>query len=265
MDRQQRIDLAYRLTFHAPFHCGTGRGLGLLDRTVQRDPVGRLRIPGSTIKGTLREACERTLALVAASVPQSVGDTAPALRADSPHDNRAALRDLHPRRTVLARIFGSRACPGALYFEDAALSEEWRRWLDSDAVRGDVDRYRFWQVEERTQVSVARLTGTARAGHLFASEYGRPYLDFEGRVYGVLEDGTWWDVADGESVALALLLASLRRVDSLGGGRSSGFGRCSCTVTALSVDGQLDVDPAAYLRHLTPATLGEYARRGGHS
>lgn len=263
MDRRQRIDLAYRLTFHAPFHCGTGREVGLLDRTVQRDSGGYLRVPGSTIKGTLREACERTLALIAARVSPPQGDAAPVLRADSPHDGLAALRDLHPRRTVLARIFGSRACPGALYFDDAALSEEWRRWLESDAVRDDPDRHRFWQVEERTQASITRLTGTARAGHLFNSEYGRPYLGFDGRIYGALEDGTWPDVAGGESVALALLLASLRRVDRIGGGRSTGFGRCTCTVTALSIDGRPGIDPTVYLRHLTPAILGEYVQREG--
>ena len=52
-----RID--YTLAFQTPFHCGTGIRSGLIDRTIVRDSAGFLYVPGSTLKGVLREYCEQ--------------------------------------------------------------------------------------------------------------------------------------------------------------------------------------------------------------
>ena len=53
-----RLWIDYDLTFATPFHFGTGIREGLIDRTVIRDDGGYLYVPGSTLKGVLRERCE---------------------------------------------------------------------------------------------------------------------------------------------------------------------------------------------------------------
>src|SRR5690348_6969874 len=63
MRRNDRLRLDYKLTFTTPFHCGTGLRAGLVDRTVRRDHEGYLYIPGSTLKGVLRERCEQVARL----------------------------------------------------------------------------------------------------------------------------------------------------------------------------------------------------------
>ena len=59
MAKTDRIQLSYDVTFTAPFHHGTGLRLGLIDRTVVRDHDGYLYVPGSTIKGCVRERRDR--------------------------------------------------------------------------------------------------------------------------------------------------------------------------------------------------------------
>ena len=53
--RTDRIHITYELTFTTPFHCGTGLRVGLIDRTIVRDNDEYLYVPGSTIKGIVRE------------------------------------------------------------------------------------------------------------------------------------------------------------------------------------------------------------------
>ncbi len=59
MTRTDRIQISYALEFSAPFHCGTGVRRGLIDRSVTRDGGRYLYVPGSTIKGVVRELCEQ--------------------------------------------------------------------------------------------------------------------------------------------------------------------------------------------------------------
>jgi len=240
----QRIDIRYRLTFRSSFHCGTGQGTGLLDRTVQRDADGYLRVPGSTVKGVLRHTCEDISALLDAGLRVRRGRTTPALRADSPHDERAAWHDFDPQVTLLARLFGSRVRPGPLFFDDAVLSQDWRETFDPFNVGAGRGPDQILQVEERTQVGLARLTGTARADHLYSSEYGPRGLTFEGAISGVLED---WPTFG--SAALTVLLAGLCGVDRLGAQRSVGVGRCAFAVMSLAI-GDARADPVTYLRRL---------------
>ena len=57
--RVDRVHLEYQLDFAMPFHFGTGMRAGLIDRAVLRDSKGYLYVPGSTIKGVVREHCEQ--------------------------------------------------------------------------------------------------------------------------------------------------------------------------------------------------------------
>ena len=229
----ERIELSYDLAFDSPFHFGTGLRAGLVHRTVRRDADGYLFVPGATIKGVLRERCEQIARLFG-------------LRAASPHDGRAGLAEFRPNADLVRSLFGSRTQPGALFFDDAAMSAAWREFFDhpSPALRA---KYRAWQVDTRTQVSLSRLTRTARPGLLFTSEYGPAGAQFEGRVYGsisglALEDGS-------TTFGLVLLLAGMLAIERLGGNRSAGLGRCRLQITSLRRNG-MDEEVATWVERL---------------
>jgi hypothetical protein len=58
--------------------------------------------------------------------------------------------------------------------------------LFENIVSGHKLDYLASQVSVRGQVSLSRLSGTARRGFLYSSEYGIADLRFAGRVYGLL-------------------------------------------------------------------------------
>jgi CRISPR/Cas system CSM-associated protein Csm3 (group 7 of RAMP superfamily) len=219
--RRERIAIEYQITFEAPFHCGTGLPAGLIHRSVQRDAEGFLMVPGSTVKGAVRERCERLARLFG-------------LMVTSPHAPEG-LEEFRPNSGPVHVIFGSRTQAGTLFFDDAKLSVESRDFFRPHHAPLLEAAYRRWQVQERTQVSLSRLTRTARPGALFTSEYGIQGLAFDGRIYGVVED---WPLLYQESTfALVLLVAGLLAVDRLGGNRSTGAGRCAIAISSVTVDG----------------------------
>lgn len=225
----ERIAIEYKVRFTSPFHLGTGSGAGLIDRMVRRDARGYLVIPGSAIKGAVREKCWQLACLYG-------------LRAPSPHvtpdDDKAwndALLEFRPRGSLLWAIFGSRVRPGSLYFDDATMDTEYRALFDHRVPRLQ-RKYREHQVEVRTQLGLSRQTGTARPHLLYTSEYGLREIPFSGRISGVITDLL---APSGQvTYALILLLAGLLAVDHLGGNVSPGIGHCRLELTYLLVNGQ---------------------------
>lgn len=218
--RTERITIEYRLTFESSFHLGSGMRAGLVDRLVVRDGAGFLYVPGSTIKGVLRERCEQLAALFN-------------LQVTSPHVEawREADRD---DPDIVARIFGTRFSPGSLYFDDARMIEEDRALFEAES-EDQRDQFRAWQVERRTQVSLSRRTRTAQHGMLYTSEYGIRDLRFEGQIAGLLTGfapGGW----DQGTYSLVLLLAGLTSVEHIGGSTSTGAGKVAPEITACLVD-----------------------------
>src|SRR5690349_14011743 len=106
------IRLSYTLTFFTPFHFGTGLRDGLLDRTVVRDSGKSLYVPGSTLKGTVREHCERLARLYESK------ESDERIRVVDLHDEKKALWGLSQMSTMVTRIFGSQQQPGHLFFND---------------------------------------------------------------------------------------------------------------------------------------------------
>jgi CRISPR/Cas system CMR subunit Cmr4 (Cas7 group RAMP superfamily) len=220
-----RIHLVYHLTFETPFHCGTGIREGLIDRTIVRDGQGYLYIPGSTFKGVLRERCEQ----LARFFDQP--DVA------SPHDERAALLRLRERQPgMVTRIFGSQNHPGRLFFDDAHQSEDDRAQYGSREGKGN---YQSLQVSLSTQVRLDRPTRTAVDKALYTSEFGTNDLAFSGVIQGWLDCRpipTAPTQGPAPTYSLLLLLAGLRLVDRLGGNKSTGKGRCVCTIDAFTLN-----------------------------
>lgn len=228
MTRLDRIQISYDLLFLTPFHCGTGLSSSALDRTVIRDAQNYLYVPGSTIKGAVRETCER---LERSYQPDDLPDYESVA---SPHDTERALYDLGTRSTMTARIFGSRSNPGLLHFEDARQNEEQKRYYKS----GDAsDRYKRAQTDDYTQVRMNRLTRTAVPGALYSSEFGVKGLSFKGAIAGWLRcqplEGA---EEDGPTYSLLLLLAGLHLIESIGGNKSTGKGLCSCQITSVTLN-----------------------------
>lgn len=240
-----RLRLTYDLTFATPFHFGTGIRAGLVDRTVIRDDSGYLYVPGSTLKGVLRERCEQLTCFYE-------GESA---RGRSPHIPEIALLGLEDTNPPLVtRIFGSQNRPGHLFFDDARQDEsqiaEYHSKYEPQVAENNQDQdeysgsgeYKMLQVGVSTQVRMDRPTRTAVPGALYTSEYGTNDLTFKGIIQGWLE---CTPINIGQSAmqervptySLLLLLAGLRLVDRLGGNKSSGKGSCACRITDLKVNG----------------------------
>jgi CRISPR/Cas system CSM-associated protein Csm3 (group 7 of RAMP superfamily) len=234
--KTERLDLHYQLHCRSVTHFGTGLRHGLVHRSMARDAEGFLYIPGSTLKGMLRDH--------ATSLARLLG-----LRVRSPHNTGQEVGEFAPRGDITTLIFGSRFSPGTLFFDDANLCAEDREFFRPAS---DDEKFMTQQTETRTQVSLSRRTGTARRGLLFSSEYGVPDLRFNGRISGTLSGVP---VIEGTTTySLILLLASLSALEALGGNKSTGAGRLCCQITQLSIDGTA-LDNAEEVRQKVQAYL----------
>lgn len=236
MTRTDRIHLAYTLTFITPFHMGTGLRAGILDRTVVRDGGGYLYVPGSTIKGVVREHCERLARLY--QDPNATENTVDMhTQVVDLHDEKKALLGLSPVISMVTRIFGSQQQPGHLFFDDARQSSEEQALFErpkDEADKTSADKYKSAQTAMYTQVRLARPTHTSVPGALFTSEFGIRNFTFEGCIDGWLEC-TPLKESTNPTYSLLLLLAGLLLLDAIGGNKSTGKGRCTCEITTLKV------------------------------
>jgi len=244
----EQIKLEYRLMFEAPFHFGAGLRRGLIHRTVAKGHQEYLIVPGTTIKGVVRERCEQLADLFRLNVVE-------------PHDTEDVENRIREARSrdpnIVDRIFGSRFRAGTLFFDDAQLADfsthndETAPSPPEDAIdriyfdgkdEEEKGKYKRRQVETRTQVSLSRLTRTAKSGHLYTSEYGLRQLCFEGCIYGYLRGFKLSDPDQG-TYSLLLLLAGLLSIDRMGGMKSTGAGQVGVQIKRLQVDEQpVDID-----------------------
>ena len=256
-----RLKIEYDLTFTTPFHCGTGIREGVIDRTVVRDDEGYLYIPGSTMKGVLRERCEQLARLYD---QQNIA---------SPHDAKAALQGLTTKKpSMITRIFGSQNLPGTLFLDDARQDENDLRQYDSQERYGGKGKYKGLQVNVSTQVRLDRPTRTAVPGALYTSEFGASDILFKGTILGWLEctaiDSKAMQDEAGQSsgvtptYSLLLLLAGLQMIEWIGGNKSTGKGRCTCTIKVIEVNGtEVQEDTwKSWLKRLDE--LANYSREG---
>lgn len=228
-----RLEIKYDLAFATPFHFGTGVREGVIDRTVVRDDGGYLYVPGSTIKGVLRERCEQLARLY----------DQPSIA--SPHNAKAAVQQLESRKlSMVTRIFGSHNVPGKLFFDDARQDEKELSQYDSqERGREGKGKYRTLQVDVSTQVRLDRPTRTAVPGALYTSEFGSKDIVFKGSILGWLEcTPIEMKAAQAASsgvptYSLLLLLAGLQMLEWIGGNKSTGKGRCTCTITKIAING----------------------------
>lgn len=229
-ERTDRIEIKYTLTFESLFHCGTGLRNGLIDRTVMRDGEGYLYVPGTTFKGNLRQHCEQVARLFSDEVYDNPHSTTP----------KNLWGTGKPRETLITRLFGSQNLPGKLFFDDARqkdLSQYDSHAGEQEERKG---RYKHLQINEYTQVRLDRPTRTAVPGALYTSEFGARDMTFEGVIQGWLKCRPIESAQPSQAqppivptYSLVLLLAGLHMIHSLGGNKSSGKGKCRCTIISL--------------------------------
>lgn len=206
-------------TLAGPLHVGAGHARGLIDRAVVRDGRGQVYIPGSSLKGRTREACERPARHYGLTV------------CEPPY--AAGMCGTRGSQCIVCRIFGT---PGGhpdatfgLYWDNAHLTEQWG---EAGAKLG--------LSYGRTQVSMSQRRGVGREGLLFTDEFAAEGLSFQTRISGHLnltavlgEPGRYYE--------LVLLLGGLALVETLGGSTSRGAGRC-----AIELPSEISVTSSEY-------------------
>ncbi len=195
-----KLELTLSFQFETIWHTGSGDGNILTDRLLQRDARGNPYLPAGTLKGVIRESCEklcRTLNFPEPSDPHSIdlhfpGAFGPLSRAPSPVD----------------RLFGNKFEEGGLYFRNAYPV-------------GDPNfTSRNFQI--RNRVKINRKLGTAKQNHLFTTEYAPPGK-FQTTISARHRDLAVFEETD-PPFAYCLLIASIGMVNRLGGDKSTGGG-----------------------------------------
>ncbi len=194
------LELTLNMEFDSIWHTGSGEGNILTDRLLQKDARGRPYFPASTLKGVIRESCEklsRTLNFPKPSDPHSTdlnfpGAFAPLSHAPSPVD----------------RLFGNKFEEGGIYFRNAYLIDD----QDRDDCATHI----------RSRVKMHRKLGTVKEKHLFTTEYALP-MTFESKLSARHRDLAALEETD-PPFAYCLLIAAIKMVNRLGGDKSTGAG-----------------------------------------
>ncbi|MCS6861051.1 MAG: RAMP superfamily CRISPR-associated protein [Abditibacteriales bacterium] len=186
------------------------QGIGV-DKATARDADGKLIIPGSTLKGRIRWECER----IARALGWEVCD-APQTDNMCPYfwHHRGVSDDKY---CIICETFGGSARHAALWFGDAALADDVRLRNTPVLQRGkSVSERRPFDAQIRPGVSISRARRAAFSERLFFTETSAPNARFRFRA-----------LIEGDPPShkhRALLLAGVRALSLVGGGRSRGLG-----------------------------------------
>lgn len=195
MRHEIRLDL--EIVFSSRWHCGSGEGTFVADRLIRRDARNRPFIPAATLKGVIRQSCEklsRTLKFPEPSDPHQTDLSRN--RGFVPFDQMISPID---------RLFGTKFQHSGLFFRDARL-------------KNDVDMGTFYL----NRVARYRVLRTAKDKHLFTTEYTRPAI-LQTRIDGRHNHLASLD-EDFPPYAYCLLIAGILLIDRIGGDKSTGSG-----------------------------------------
>lgn len=211
--KPQRLDLGYRIAWDGRWHVGSGHQSAAADR-LQRRWESRGRdgapfVPGSQIKGVLRHHCERL------AIALGLGVVDPHSGAES--GDRSLVTHFRPLATsdlLIDRLFGNRYQGECLFFTNA---------LPATSIPVNPT-----MVAARTAID--RATGTVREQHLFTTEMVEKGISLQGGIRARHPRGVLTQDEDGFPYEYALLVAGLLSMETLGGGRSVGLGRCEVSL-----------------------------------
>jgi len=248
---RHRLKLKLSIRFSSKWHTGSGEGNLLTDRLLQRDARGMPYIPGSTLKGVIRENCEK--------LSRTLGFKEPC----DPHSKSADF--FNPLSEVLSpvdRLFGNKFEEGGLYFRNAYLSNDSQRYYfqTGQMERGTHETQQnpgrdYHRSYFQTRVQMNRKLRTAKDAHLFTTEYGfspdkrqGDVIEFATFIDGHHQNLVIFDEAD-PPYAYCLLLAAIRMTNRLGGDKSTGAGHLenSIAITSFQYNDSM-IDPEKYFR-----------------
>lgn len=241
--------------FQTPYHLGSGRAEGLVNRTVRRTADGHAYVPASALKGALRQSTERLVALLNQSLRQLGADEEDCLgrrhRAGTiqPVPCRAPAPSEMCQSTtpcIICRIFGNVFTGSRLVVDDTYPDKDQKevKVLKALAESGEIQvpRFRSAGHETITRVRMDRRRRSAEAGALFSSEYSRAELILRSRLSGHVQQAA--NPAEGQTPPeLILLAAAIRFTDHIGAEVSSGRGHCRLTC---GLDDRLEAGGAPY-------------------
>lgn len=195
--KKHRIHLELEINCPTHLHSGSGGSSFTTDRLICRDNANRPYIPASTLKGIIRESCEKLSRTLKFKEPSN------------PHDknltNSQSFVPFDQMQSPVDRLFGTKYEPGGLFFRDAILKKN--------------DEY--VQSTIRHRVAIQRELHTAKDKALFSTEYMFP------ATFTTCIDG-WHDeipMLEGyPPYAYALLIFSIYAVHHIGGDKSTGAG-----------------------------------------
>ncbi len=246
--------LALELTLHmdSDWHCGTGLGIpGGIDKLVNTDHDGLPFVPGKTLTGVWRDACE----LAAAALDGSTRSTGPA---GGWHAWVEFLFGSQPVLSAAGSPTGDKPRPAALSVRPARYpaalaaalrSDEQRRLRDATTfVRpgAKIDPStgraadKFLRFEQMARCGVQLTASATLAGwsahHPGGEDSGGE--DSGGEDSGGEDLGSDGLDDEGRRASAALLLLGARLVESIGGKRRRGAGRCRLEVTQVEPTAQ---------------------------
>lgn len=197
--RAKTRELKLKLNLLSDLHIGAGTGgEGWIDRSVIRGTDGFPYIPGSHLKGVVRDHAEQIRDIIEPS-------SCRAPKADNmcPRVNEA-------KSCLVCKIFGNPQLHSSVIFSDLTLANEIRRLNIDPALITNI----------RNQVSIDRRRHTSKDGRLFNSEVVPLGTAFSGsiKLLRVLEP-------DEEK----LLQRALKLTDRLGANKSVGLGNVQLT------------------------------------
>ena len=211
-----RIQLDLEIRFPNRWHTGSGESRLMIDRPIRRDSRNRPFIPASTLKGIIRQSCEK--------LSRTLGYPEPS----DPHQ---------PERmhSPVDQLFGTKFEPGSLFFRDAKLD-------DDETI----------QTFTRNRIARYRMTNTDRNQHLFSTEYAAP-ASLKTRIDG--RHANLVNVTDDyPPIAYCLLIAAIYAVERIGGDKSGGAGWLKDPITITKIDyNGFDVDTGLLFALLDPA------------
>lgn len=180
-------------------------GMGI-DKSTIRDADGHLIIPASTIKGKVRSECERILRGINPEIicrPPKAEEMCPHYDLPGEKDKPVYERDVCP----ICKLFGTTGRKARLLFSDATLDMKTK--LEREKLEG-VDS------QIRPGVTISRKRRTAEDERLYFIETSSPKAGFifKGVIQGNIQSNK----------EVALILAGIRNVPALGGGKSRGMG-----------------------------------------
>ncbi len=209
-----------RLEMKSDWHIGAGAGRpGDVDRLVRRDEDDLPFVPGKSLTGIWRDACERVALGLDDGMPGEWSRWIPVLFGDQAGQLKEELHQAHPDQL-------RHPLPAALSVSAARFDNKLRATLKAKPAAREAVTF------IKPGVRINRNSGRAAPQCLRFEEMARigAVLYAEGSI-----DVTNWDELQ-KRAAMALLLAGTKLVERIGAKRRRGAGRCE--LTAWGADNQ---------------------------